>query len=127
MREIIDMMYKRCRNAQDSMLVTVIAGTGSAPREAGACMLVGAEGRLEGTIGGGMLEYKATESARENLAACRGGHKQYRLSKDGAAALGMVCGGDVDGLADVCRPTEQNKKRSCRDARTCFFLTKRCG
>ena len=49
------------------MLVTIIAGSGSAPRGAGAVMAVGKEGRLAGTIGGGMLEFQATETAREYL------------------------------------------------------------
>ena len=40
----------------DTVLVTIIADQGSAPRGAGSQMLVGREGRILGTIGGGSLE-----------------------------------------------------------------------
>ena len=38
------------------MLVTVVAGRGSIPRKAGAYRVVGENGRVTGTIGGGNLE-----------------------------------------------------------------------
>lgn len=44
-------------------LITVVAAEGSTPREAGARMLVTPLGQ-SGTIGGGHLEYRATEQAR---------------------------------------------------------------
>ena len=48
----------------------VVAGTrGSVPREAGAEMLVWADGQ-DGTIGGGALEFEAARAARAMLAAC---------------------------------------------------------
>ena len=40
---------------EDLVLVTVIASSGATPRGAGARMLVGKEGRLCGTIGGGAV------------------------------------------------------------------------
>ncbi|MEW6167034.1 MAG: XdhC family protein, partial [Pseudomonadota bacterium] len=43
--------------------VVVAVVRGSAPREAGACMLVGADALL-GTIGGGRLEWQALQAAR---------------------------------------------------------------
>ena len=39
----------------DTVLVTIIADQGSAPRGAGSQMLVGSEGRILGTIGGGLI------------------------------------------------------------------------
>jgi xanthine dehydrogenase accessory factor len=48
------------------MLVTVIEAKGSTPREAGTKMVVG-RGAPGGTIGGGHLEYRALEIAREGL------------------------------------------------------------
>lgn len=109
MEEIIYVMLDQCQREQGIMLVTVVAGAGSAPRSAGACMVVGKGGRLTGTIGGGMLEYKATETAQKYLAAHKGGLRQYRLTRDGAADLGMVCGGDVDVLLTYVAPTNLNR------------------
>ncbi|MDP1668237.1 xanthine dehydrogenase accessory protein XdhC [Phaeovulum sp.] len=59
---------------------------GSAPREAGAEMLVWAE-RLEGTIGGGALEWRA-------LAAARAGFEGVEKLALGPG-LGQCCGGAV--------------------------------
>ena len=50
-----------------AMLVTIIADQGSAPRGAGSQMLVGQEGRILGTIGGGAVEGKADAMARQLL------------------------------------------------------------
>lgn len=74
--------------------VVVAAVRGSAPREAGACMLVGAN-RVEGTIGGGHLEWKSIGIARSMLERGAEGEVQFdRLSL--GATLGQCCGGVVD-------------------------------
>jgi xanthine dehydrogenase accessory factor len=57
---------------EPAVLVGVAAVEGSAPREAGAKMIVTRD-RLHGTIGGGQLEYGATEDARELLRSGEGG------------------------------------------------------
>jgi xanthine dehydrogenase accessory factor len=72
-------------------LVMVAAVKGSAPREAGAAMIV-TERDLSGTIGGGRLEYRATRLARTMLregAAAR--LREFPLGPD----LGQCCGGHV--------------------------------
>ena len=73
--------------------VVVAAAQGSTPREAGAGMAVTRD-QLSGTIGGGHLEWKAVELARQWLrldktAATR---RHYPLGP----ALGQCCGGAVD-------------------------------
>ena len=47
--------------------VRVILARGSTPRDAGTEMFVGPD-RVEGTIGGGQLEYMAIDRARQMLA-----------------------------------------------------------
>ncbi|MCU0912411.1 MAG: xanthine dehydrogenase accessory protein XdhC, partial [Rhodobacteraceae bacterium] len=51
--------------------VVVAEAKGSAPREAGAAMLVWEDGQ-DGTIGGGALEWEAAARARAMLAASAG-------------------------------------------------------
>ena len=64
--------------AHGALVRVVVADVaGSAPREAGAAMLVWTDGQ-DGTIGGGALEYQATEDARKMLAA----NEAARLLKD---------------------------------------------
>jgi xanthine dehydrogenase accessory factor len=73
----------------DAVLVTVVSGRGSTPREAGAKMLVTADA-IHGTIGGGELEFQATGIARELLRATGGREaKRFPLGAD----LGQYCGG----------------------------------
>lgn len=75
----------------------VVAGVaGSAPREAGAAMLVWAGGQA-GTIGGGALEWEAAARARGMLAA--GGAAVDRLPL--GPALGQCCGGAVTLVTEV--------------------------
>lgn len=74
------------------VLVTVCGAEGSAPREAGAKMLVTAE-TFSGTIGGGALEYSAIARAREML-----GEGADAIAFDDfplGPALGQCCGGRV--------------------------------
>lgn len=72
-------------------LVTVAAVKGSAPREAGAAMIV-TERDLFGTIGGGRLEYRAARLARAMLRV--GAVAQLREFPLGPE-LGQCCGGQV--------------------------------
>ena len=59
-------------------------------------MLVGEQGLLSGTIGGGMLEFKAIQEAEKLLAVNQGQAVAYDLNKNGAGDLGMICGGQVE-------------------------------
>ena len=72
--------------------IAVASVRGSAPREAGACMLV-AETTFAGSIGGGKLEMTAIESARALLASGGGWQMLHvPLGPD----LGQCCGGVVE-------------------------------
>jgi xanthine dehydrogenase accessory factor len=72
--------------------IVVAEVRGSAPREPGAFMLVTREG-VEGTIGGGRLEWESIAAARELLA---GGAVAARLDEVVLGAdLGQCCGGVV--------------------------------
>ena len=72
-----------------AVLVTVAAAKGSVPREPGTKMIVTAD-CLIGTIGGGHLEWKATEIARRLLA---GGDVEALQRFPLGASLGQCCGG----------------------------------
>jgi len=75
----------------------VVAGSqGSVPREVGAAMLVTAS-TVEGTIGGGALEFEAINAARDALVA--GTDRLER--KPLGPSLGQCCGGAVSLLTEV--------------------------
>ena len=74
-----------------AVVVRVAQVRGSAPREVGACMVV-ASNRLQGSVGGGHLEWQATAHARALL----GGQllpRQVRYAL--GPNLGQCCGGEV--------------------------------
>lgn len=75
-----------------AIVVEVIGAQGSVPREAGTRMLVCTD-RAVGTIGGGHLELKALQGAREMLRTgeCATRSEHYALGP----ALGQCCGGAV--------------------------------
>ncbi len=73
--------------------VTLIDAIGSIPQEAGAKMLVTAEGLHNGTVGGGKVEKRAIEEA---LAMLQDSSRktqlfEWNLNRD----IGMTCGGSV--------------------------------
>ncbi len=75
-----------------AVLVTVAVVDGSAPREPGAKMLVTQKAQFD-TIGGGHLEWRATEIARDMLAAATVCHRLERFPL--GPSLGQCCGGVV--------------------------------
>lgn len=76
--------------------IVVAAAEGSAPREAGAAMLVW-EGGQSGTIGGGALEFEAERRARTALDDGRDRIDRIPLGP----ALGQCCGGAVTLLTEI--------------------------
>lgn len=90
----------RLKQGYGEVLVTIIDKQGSAPRGTGSRMLVGKDGILCGTVGGGMVEYDAVKKALEMAARpmCGGPVEvvSYQVNNESAAALGMWCGGQVE-------------------------------
>lgn len=74
--------------------VTLVDAIGSAPQNIGARMLVGEQGLLWGTIGGGKVEMASLAKSRELLQSPDSGpffYAEWNLQKD----IGMTCGGVV--------------------------------
>ena len=77
------------------VLVTVARVEGSAPREAGTKMIVTREDARY-TIGGGHLEWKAIETARQVLRDGMRSPRMRRLERFALGpSLGQCCGGAV--------------------------------
>ena len=88
---------------EPAILVEVVEVLGSAPREAGALMLV-TERDIAGTIGGGELEWRAMQRAREALA---GEAVPERLQLPLGPALQQCCGGHVTLTLTRLAPAER--------------------
>ena len=88
-------------------LVTVVRSNGSTPQRAGAKMLVFADGRTVGTIGGGCYENDAFWKAREAIGTGRSALLHYELNDDFAQENGLICGGQMDVHIDPLSPAPQ--------------------
>lgn len=83
----------RLQRHSSAVRVLVTELRGSVPREPGACMLVN-ENDIQGTIGGGRLEWQAIQSARVMI--CDGASPAVQIQKFVLGVeLGQCCGGVV--------------------------------
>jgi len=82
-------------------LCTILRLEGSGPRRAGAKMLVRDGGESVGTVGGGVLEGKATRWAQEALRSGRPLCRPFALDLQQASDEGMTCGGKVEVLVET--------------------------
>ena len=116
MRNMLKTMEKKLTAGEDLVLVTVIASSGATPRGAGARMLVGREGRLCGTIGGGAVEYRSEQIAAQVLKErCSLGH-DFTLTKDDVQNLGMICGGACNVFFHFIPAGDEHTLALCRRA-----------
>ena len=89
-------------------MISVVKVEGSAPREAGARIIVTPLG-FHGTIGGGTLEWHAIARAQTLL----GNPTQHRLSVHSLGPdFGQCCGGRVQLLTDVFASNDLTEARS---------------
>lgn len=84
------------REGASGALATVARVRGSTPVPAGTKMLVGAEGRLIGSIGGGCVEADVIGAALQAQASGAPALLTHHLNADLAGDLGLSCGGTVD-------------------------------
>lgn len=78
-----------------AIVITVSDSKGSTPRDAGTRMLV-SQDQIEGTIGGGHLEWQAIELARQALAECSDASPSaWTQTFALGPSLGQCCGGVV--------------------------------
>lgn len=95
-QEVFAALSDALGRGEEVALVTITNSTGSTPQRVGAKMLVYADGRTVGTIGGGCYENDAFWKAREAIKARRPLTVKYELNDDFAQETGLVCGGQME-------------------------------
>nr|VFJ77537.1 MAG: xanthine dehydrogenase accessory factor [Candidatus Kentron sp. FW] len=93
------------RDVSVSLLI-VVESDGSAPGRAGFKMAVTAEGKLVGTIGGGIVEQELLGKAREQWKEDEPRYLLERRHYDGAMEDDSVCGGRQTIALYPCRKTD---------------------
>lgn len=81
-------------------LATIVSRNGSAPRTAGARMIIRADGNISGTIGGGLLEAQCIKTASEVFITHAAVLKEFHLTGKDAASSDMICGGIQEALIE---------------------------
>lgn len=98
---------KRLEASGAAALVTVLDSKGSAPRDAGARMVVFEDGGFTGTIGGGTLEWRAVAMAQARLAGAGPDRGAVRLVPFALGPeLGQCCGGHVTLALETFGPAD---------------------
>jgi xanthine dehydrogenase accessory factor len=106
-KEVFTAVTDALDRGEPAALVTIVSTTGSTPQRVGAKMLVFADGRMVGTIGGGCYENDAFWKAREAITARKPQLVHYELSDDFAQETGLVCGGQMDVYIEPIEPSPE--------------------
>jgi len=94
--EVFQAVSETLQRGEPAALVTIIRTQGSTPQRVGAKMLVFADGRAVGTIGGGCYENDASGKARHAIETHKPLVEKYELSDDIAEESGLICGGQME-------------------------------
>ena len=106
-QEVFAAVAEALERGEQVALVTIVSTTGSTPQRVGAKMLVFADGRTVGTIGGGCYENDAFWKAREAIKSRRPEVVHYELSDDFAQETGLICGGQMDVYIEPIEPSPE--------------------
>jgi xanthine dehydrogenase accessory factor len=76
-------------------LTTIMTNKGSTPRTSGSKMVVLSNGKIYGTIGGGLVEAQVIEACQSMMSVHQCQIKRFILNQELKDGLDMVCGGDL--------------------------------
>lgn len=112
MLELLPDITARLQAGSPIAVATLVEVRGSAPRDPGATMLLGARGEILGSISGGCVEAALAEEAQSVLRDGRPRLLEYGISDSDAQAVGLSCGGHLTVLLDAPEPAFAAQVRS---------------
>ena len=124
MREIFAKILYETEKHNDLCLVTLTDSDGSAPRKTGSQMLVGAKGRILGSVGGGAVEHYSVSMAQQLIGEKSSGIHPFRLHTNEKEDIGMICGGDVTAHFQFISAEEPVWQQLCGKAAEMFSAQK---
>ncbi len=96
MRDVLPDLLRWWRAGETVATGTVVATWRSAPRPAGAVMVVGPQGEAVGSVSGGCVEGALYELGSQVRADGAPVLQRYGVSDEEAGAVGLTCGGILD-------------------------------
>lgn len=103
MRELLKHLTDALAGGRDAVVCQVVETKGSTPQKAGAMMVVGADGRQVGTLGGGCVEAEVSRKALRRIGEPGAEILSFVLDHDYAWADGLICGGKMVIAAEAFR------------------------
>jgi len=91
MTDILSLFQECKKQGKPAVLCLITQTQGSTPRKIGSKMLVYANGAIEGSVGGGKIEYLVIQDALKMMSSTLSKSVDYDLSGDAA----MQCGGKL--------------------------------
>ncbi len=109
MKMIAQAVCELLERGEPFVLATIVSHAGSTPRSSGSKMVVTADGKGIGTIGGGLLEAGAMSKAAELIPLGQSAILPFDLNHATVDTMDMICGGRADVLLDCVPPTKTNR------------------
>ncbi|HEY6422394.1 MAG TPA: XdhC/CoxI family protein [Pseudonocardiaceae bacterium] len=104
MREVLDELVAQWRQGKPTAVGTVVSTFRSAPRPAGAAMLVTSDEQAVGSVSGGCVEGAVFELGQQVLEDDIPVLQRYGVSDDDAFTVGLTCGGILDVFVEKVDP-----------------------
>ncbi len=108
--EFLTMAQETLRRGSKVAVATIIRKEGSGPRDVGSKMLVGEDGKVHGTLGGGVFERHVISEALRAINEGRPRVVKYSFTGhpiEGAVDTGLICGGVLEVFIDVLKPSQR--------------------
>jgi xanthine dehydrogenase accessory factor len=127
--EIIKDIVDALSAGEDIAVARVVSDIGSTPRSAGASMTIREDGKICGTIGGGLVEAAAISGAVDIFSEGKSKLLTVEMSGDSATGPEMICGGNMDifieHISHNSNTTELYRKAEIewRENRKCVLIT----
>ena len=116
MQALLDEICLCCDSGEKVALCTIVGSRGSTPQEKGAKMLVLADGKTLGTLGGGCVEAEVRKRAMELLSTDHSKLLEFNLNHDYGWDDGLICGGIMDVYVQVIDGNLSANFKTIRDS-----------
>ncbi|MGW1891516.1 XdhC family protein [Streptomyces sp. NPDC002004] len=110
MLDIADELNRWVGQGRDFAVATVVAVSGSGPRQPGAALAVDSEGTAIGSVSGGCVEGAVYELCRQALDDGETVLERFGYSDEDAFAVGLTCGGIIDILVTPVRAGDPGRE-----------------
>jgi xanthine dehydrogenase accessory factor len=101
MKNIYNQLAKNYSSVKELVLATVTRSHGSTPQKPGCSAIIGINGVLAGTVGGGIVEGKVINLAAAALSSGQSGHYTFDLAHEISDEAEAICGGSISVLVDA--------------------------